>query len=226
MKLIARLQAWERAFRKSFNVDLSTPENRRRARTYNLYFDHAVLRTVWGNFFQISPDVYRSNHPTHARLARMKARGITTVLNLRGTESGAPYLTERVSCGELGLTMVDCNLIARAAAPKEDILNLIDCFRRIEKPFVMHCKSGADRAGFASAIYLMVIEGEPVERARRMLSPRYIHFRWTRTGILDHILDHYAARNAASEIGFEDWIRTEYDPQAMQLSFDQSRGKA
>ena len=68
---------------------------------------------------------------------------------------------------QLGLKLVNCTLHARYAAPREDILAVIRAFREIEKPFVMHCKSGADRAGFASALYLHVIEGQPLAEARR-----------------------------------------------------------
>ncbi|WP_010138845.1 tyrosine-protein phosphatase [Oceanicola sp. S124] len=219
MTLTDRIRQWERDLRNHYNTDLSSPEKRRRAHIYNLWFDHAVLRTFWTNFFQIAPGVWRSNHPTHKRFAQMKEMGITHVLNLRGAGGAAHYLTERESCEALGLTLVDCSLHARRAVPAEEILKVIDTFRWIPRPFVMHCKSGADRAGFASAIYLMCIEGRPVEEARKMLSTKYIHFRKSRTGVLDYILDLYAARNAASPIGFEDWIRAEYDPVQINADF-------
>lgn len=223
MSLIKRIQDWERNLRASYNVDLSTPENRRRAHIYNLWFDHAVLRTIWTNFFEIAPGVYRSNHPTHARFEKMKAMGIRSVLNLRGAGGAAHYLTEKESCEALGLTLVDCTLQARHAAPAEDILEVIEAFRTIERPFVMHCKSGADRAGFASAIYLLVMEGRPVAEARKMLSVKYVHLKWSKTGILDYILDQYAARQAETGIGFEDWIRTEYDHMALQRAYEAQR---
>jgi protein tyrosine/serine phosphatase len=225
MSLIARLQQWERNLRSSYNVDLSTPENRRRAQIYYLWFDHAILRTFWTNFSEIAPGVFRSNQPTHRRLAAMRERGIKTVLNLRGASDGVPYLIERDSCRQLGLTLVDCNLQARHAPPRADLQEVIARFRDIEKPFVMHCKSGADRASFASAIYLMVIEGRSVEEARRMMSIRYIHLRWTRTGILDFILDQYAARQAETGVGFEDWIATEYDHMALQRAYEAQRAR-
>ncbi|WP_163849221.1 tyrosine-protein phosphatase [Pseudooceanicola aestuarii] len=220
VRLFDRIKQWERDLRNSYNTDLSTPEKRRRAHIYNLWFDHAILRGVWTNLDEIAPGVFRSNHPTHRRFAELKARGVTSVLNLRGSAGAAHYLTERESCEQLGLTLVDRNLHARKAASAAEILAVIAAFRSIDRPFVMHCKSGADRAGFASAIYLMAIEGEPVEQARRMLSARYVHFRWTKTGVLDHILDSYALRNATDPIGFEDWIRTEYDPAKIQAEFD------
>ena len=225
MSLIARIQEWERNLRASYNVDLSTPENRRRAHIYNLWFDHAILRTIWTNFFEIAPGVFRSNHPTHARFEKMKAMGIRSVLNLRGAGGAAHYLTEKESCAALGLTLIDCELQARSAAPRQNILEVIDAFRTIEKPFVMHCKSGADRAGFASAIYLMVIEGRPVAEAKKMLGVKYVHLKWSKTGILDYILDVFEARQAETGIGFEDWIATEYDHMALQRAYEAQRGR-
>lgn len=220
MSLFKRISAWERDLRAYYNTDLSTPENRRRAHIYNLWFDHAVLRKLWTNFHPVAPGVYRSNQPTHERFVKLKAMGIKSILNLRGAAGAAHYLVEEESCREVGLKLVNVTFHARHAAPAEDILKVIEAFRTIEKPFVMHCKSGADRAGFASAIYLLVIEGRPVAEARRMLAAKYIHFRWTKTGVLDYILNLYEARNAASPIGFEEWVRTEYDYLAVQKEFN------
>lgn len=219
MSLFKRISAWERRLRASYNTDLSTPENRRRAHIYNLWFDHAILRTVWTNHFPVAPGVWRSNQPTHDRLVRLKARGVRSILNLRGAGPAAHYLSEEESCRRLGLTLVNCTLQARDAAPRRNIQALIAAFREIERPFVMHCKSGADRAGFAAAIYLMVIEGRALPEARRMLGVKYIHFRWTRTGVLDFILDSFEARHAETGIGFEEWIATEYDHDAIQAAY-------
>ncbi len=223
MGIIKRIGDWERNLRAYYNTDLSTPENRRRAHIYNMWFDHAVLRKFWTNFHPVSDGVYRSNQPTHERFVKLKEMGIKTVLNLRGASPAAHYLVEEESCRELGLALVNVTLHARYAAPAEDILKVIAAFRSIEKPFVMHCKSGADRAGFASAIYLLVIEGRPVAEARRMLSAKYIHFSWSRTGVLDHILDLYEARTGEGPITFEDWIAKEYDRDAVQKDFDTTK---
>lgn len=218
--LIKRIGDWERAKRAHYNTDLSTPENRRRAHIYNMWFDHAVLRKFWTNFWEVAPGVYRSNQPTHERFVKLKAMGIRTVLNLRGAAGAAHYLVEEESCQQLGLTLVNCTLHARYAAPRDDILAVLRAFRDIEKPFVMHCKSGADRAGFASVLYLLVIEGRPMAEARKMLSLKYIHLKWSRTGILDFILDLYEAHNVASPIGFEDWVATQYDHLKVQDQYE------
>ena len=211
---------WERNLRESLNTDLSTPENRRKADIYNLWFDHAILRKVWTNSYKVAPGVYRSNQPTHERFVKLKRHGVKTILNLRGAAGAAHYLVEEESCRDLGLTLVNVNLKARHTAPKREIKALLQAFREIEKPFVMHCKSGADRAGFAAALYLLVIEGRPIAESRKMLSVKYIHFKWTRTGVLDYILDRYEARFNESGIGFEEWLKNEYKSGVMQADYE------
>ncbi len=219
MGLIKRITDWERRVRMSYNTDLSTPENRRRARIYNLWFDHAILRKFWSNMHFVAPGVYRSNQPTHARFVKLKAMGIRSILNLRGAGGAAHYLVEEQSCSRLGLALINVTMQARLAPSRADIQTLIHAFRTVEKPFVMHCKSGADRAGFASAVYLLVIEDRPPDDARRMLSPRFLHLKWSRAGILDYILDQYETCHSDTGIGFENWIASDYDSAALQAGY-------
>jgi protein tyrosine phosphatase (PTP) superfamily phosphohydrolase (DUF442 family) len=200
-------------------LDLSDPAQRRRANLHYHLQDHAILRYAWTNAAEIAPGVWRSNHPTHERFARYRAMGIRTILNLRGATKHPRYLFEKESCDMLGLTLVSVGLQARLAPDKAQVLALFDAFRTMERPFLMHCKSGADRAGFASALYLLAQDGTTMAQARRQLSWRYLHFRASSTGVLDHVLDLYEARNARDPIGVEDWFRTEYDAAAAQASF-------
>ncbi|GGL79303.1 dual specificity protein phosphatase family protein [Wenxinia marina] len=190
--------------------------------------DYAVLRLFWHNFGRVSDGVYRSNHPTLPRLRRyLRDHGIRSVVNLRGPHESDPYYRMlRHACAEAGLTLHDVKLLPRAAASRAQILQVIETFRQVEKPFLMHCKSGADRAGMAAALYRLAIDGATVEEARRELSLRYLHIRRASTGILDHILDVYAARLAdKGPIGIEEWIRTEYDPQEVTRSYLATRGR-
>lgn len=226
MNPFTSLTKWEKNLRASYNTDLSTPENRRRAHIYNMWFDHAVLRKIWTNFFEVAPGVYRSNQPTHERFEALKEKGFKSVLNLRGAAGAAHYLVEEESCNQLDLTLVNCNLHARKAASRDEILAVLNAFKSIEKPFVMHCKSGADRAGLASAMYLMCEMGTPVSEARAMLGVKYVHLKWSKTGVLDYILDCYEARNARDAIGFRAWIETEYDAAKIQTGFNIKRPPA
>lgn len=214
-KLTMILKGWERRLQQAYKADLSTPDNRRRARIYSRWLDHGILRLWWTNQFEIAPGVYRSNQPDPARFARIRALGVRDVLSLRGLGGNPSILLEKEACAAQGITLHGVALQARAAPSPAAIAELIGQFRHIPRPFLMHCKSGADRAGFASAVYLMVIMGEPVETARRMLSPRYLHFSWSKTGVLDRVLDQYQRRNAQSPVGFAEWAATQYDPGAV-----------
>ena len=215
LRLTGILKGWERRLQRAYAADLSTPDNRRQALIWTRWLDHGILRVLWTNQFEIAPGVWRSNHPPGSRFAAIKTAGINTVLTLRGASGNPSDLLEREACAAHGITLHFIALQARAAPTRAQIAELIALFRRLPRPFLMHCKSGADRAGFASAVYLMVIIGEPVERARRMLSWHYLHFRWSKTGVLDRVLDLYAARSAQSPISFETWAATEYQPAAV-----------
>jgi protein tyrosine/serine phosphatase len=227
--MIARLgktlKTWEVALRTSWGDDISTPALRRQALWHFHLFDHAWLRLLWTNFDEVAPGVYRSNQPDHARLEKLRDMGVRTIVNLRGTPRQSHYLFEEESCAALGLAMVNLKLHARRAAPRAEILNLIETFRTADKPFLMHCKSGADRAGLAAAIYLIAIDSRSVAEARRQLGPRYVHFRWSRTGICDHMLDVYEERLAAGSIRFEEWVGTEYDAAELEASFTKKRSR-
>ena len=223
MKLPFRLMQGNRDRALPTQGDLIDPTERRRAFWAYQFMDHAILRHLWSNFDKIAPGVYRSNQPGHWRLKRYRAMGIRTVLYLRASSEKWAFHFERESLEALGMTMINVPLHSRSAPTREAMLALIATFREIEKPFLMHCKSGADRAGLASAVYLMVIEGKDVATARRMLSPRYIHLRFTKTGVLDLMLDQFAARQAETGISFEDWIRHDYDPAGLQSAFDSGR---
>lgn len=200
--------------------DLSDPRVRRRALRRIDWQDHGILRYLWTNLHEIAPGVFRSNQPHDARLALHARQGIRTVINLRGDRPIPRYLLEKESCARYGLTLLDVRLKAHQAPDRATFHSLFRAFRAAERPVLMHCKSGADRAGFASAVWLMVMEGQPVSVARRMLSFRFVHIRQTRKGILGHILDEYAAAHAQDGIGFEDWIETRYDSAGLQARFD------
>lgn len=186
---------------------------------WNFWVDQAVIRRFWTNTAEIAPGVFRSNQPDIARLQRLQAQGLRTVLYLRGNALGAPFRAEQAACAALGLSLHMCHLSARRLPDAAQVLRLIGLFRIIETPFLMHCRAGADRTGLASAIYLLAIEKTDVATAAQMLSGRFGHWRWSSTGILDHMLRHYAAAQKDSGIGFADWIAEGYDPAAITRDF-------
>lgn len=220
-----RLKAAERSWRYGLGKDISTPEARRQARRHFLYIDHGILRIWWKNFHEIAPGVYRANQPSPERLAEFRDMGIRTILNLRGDSDASPYLFEVEACAELGLTLIDHRLYAAALASRDELLELIAIFRRIEKPFVMHCKSGSDRTGFAAILFLHIIAGQPLERAMRQLHWTHLHFRKSKNGILDLFFEAYLEASKDGVPSLEDWIATQYDPAILEDRFATERGR-
>ena len=214
-----RLRKW----RKSLGADISTPRARRRAVWHFYWLDHGVVRLWWWNFDTVAPGVFRSNQPSAQRLARYRKMGIRSVLNLRGEGSNSAYLFEAEACAQLDLDLTNIATRARSLPTRETILELESAFRTLPKPMILHCKSGSDRAGFAAALYLMLIEGTAVRVAQRQLGLKYAHLRTTRAGILDFFLDHYAADNGRDAIGFRDWVVTRYDREAMLAAYAAKR---
>ena len=62
------------------------------------------------------------------------------------------------------------------------MLGMAAFLAKLEYPVLVHCKSGADRAGLFAALFLILREGATVAEAREELSPRYGHFRHAKTG--------------------------------------------
>jgi protein tyrosine/serine phosphatase len=225
-KLLKSLEDRERAWRESFGDDISTPAKRREAWRHFNWVDHAFLRKAWTNFDEVAQGVFRSNQPSPKRLHDYHARGIKSILNLRGTSLYSYYLFESEACDALGLDLVNVNLSATVLPTLKTILALEQHFKTLPKPFVMHCKSGADRAGFASALYLLLIEDAPTEAAQKQLSFRYLHIKSSKKGVLDFCLEKYRQTNKASPIEFRAWLMDMYDPKALMDEFSASRGKA
>ena len=64
----------------------------------------------------------------------------------------------------------------RAAAQRaRELLVLLDLFEHCRYPLLIHCKSGSDRTGLASALYLMSRRGEPPGWAVRGFTLKHGH---------------------------------------------------
>ena len=184
----------------------------------SLFVDHAVFRLVWTNFAEIYPGLYRSNHPTPSQLAAAKRRlKLTTLINLRGRRFCGSDALSRDAAARLDLRHIDMAFESRGAPHRDRILRFHDIFRSLDGPALMHCKSGADRAGLASGLAILFAGGTAAEAARQ-LSWRFGHWKAARTGILDAFF-HLYAHQAEGRLPFLDWVRDEYDEMALRREF-------
>jgi len=188
---------------------------------YDMVFvDHGFLRVLWTNFHKVSGRLFRCNQPWPQYVRRkIRSKGLKTLINLRGPNESGWYWLEREAAEKAGIAFEDFRAKSRDVPSKEMIRDAIDLFRRIEYPAMMHCKSGADRAGLMAVLYLHVIEGEPIESAMEQLSVRYLHMKHSKTGLIDHFFEAYRRHNERAPMPFLEWVEQVYDPDTLRDSF-------
>ncbi len=202
-----------------FNGDLSTTRGRLLAWVDSLFVDHAIFRLGVGNFGTVIPGrLYRCNHPTPGRIRRLTRRlGLTTVINLRGATGSGSYHLSRAAAEQLGLAYHDLAMESRGAPHRDRILRLLEIFRNSPGPVLLHCKSGADRAGLAAGLCLL-FEGGSAADALKQLSWRFGHMKHARTGVLDAFFLRYQREGEGRE-PFLVWLDRDYDEAALRRDF-------
>jgi protein tyrosine/serine phosphatase len=202
---------------KSSRFDLSTPAGRQRAERDLTWGDHGFLRARFSNFHWIEEGVMaRANQPSPQAIARYTAMGIKTILNLRGPSDTGYYWLEREACERYGLAMIDFRMFSREAPSPEQVKAAKALFETIEYPALMHCKSGADRAGAMAVLYKVLKMGVPVADAVEQLEMKYLHVKHGKTGVIDYFFERYLAE--ANGLPFEEWAQTT-DPKAIKQAF-------
>ena len=200
--------------------DLVTPWGRTRTYLDYLWNDHAYLRLGFSNAHWISDELVRANQPWPHQIAAWKARGIRTIVNLRGGFDASFHALEKDACGRLGLNLVDFTITSREVPSRERVLGAKALFETLEYPALMHCKSGADRAGIMSVFYMHFRQGLPIREALEQLSLKYLHVRQGKTGVLDYTFERYLAEGEPAGMSFVQWVESPmYDPAAMKADF-------
>ena len=187
-----------------------------------LVLDYGIARVLYNNRHRISDGAWRSAQPEPHHIGWIAKKGVKTVINLRGDRSfGTAWLEDR-ACAKHGLNLVNFKLNSRVAPSREDLLAVKQLLETIEYPVLIHCKSGADRAGLMSVLYRHVHDGVPIAKAKNQLSLRYGHIRQADTGVLDYFFERYLSDNAKSPIVFWDWVATQYDADEVNRTFKAS----
>lgn len=199
--------------------NLAAGDSRLAAWWDSVVYDHAFFRVLWSNWAEVIPGkLYRTNHPTPARLAAMARRyGIKTIVNLRGKRPCGSDQLSRLAAHDLCLTQIDMPFESRGAPHRDRILRFAEHYRTMAFPAVMHCKSGADRAGLAAGLAIL-IEGGTAAQAVAQLTLRHGHFSRSATGVLDAFF-HLYAREAEGRTPFLDWVANDYDEHRLRATF-------
>lgn len=204
----------------------ATPRGRRRAWRELMLSDHGILRKFYDNTHEVAPGkMWRAYQPSPAALKKWKKRGVRTVINLRGNKPSGFLFLEEEACRALGMKLVTFRVFSREAPSLDILRGARNLFEEIEYPAVMHCKSGADRAGVMATLYLFFHEGRPLDEAMGQLSFRYGHVKHGKTGVIDYAFEHYIdyarakGKSLSSVDDFMEWAERDYDPVRIKETF-------
>ncbi len=111
------------------------------------------------NFAKISDRLYRGEQPTKEGFNELKKMGIKAIVNLRCITS------DRASIKGLGFQYVHINVRA-SHAEDEDVIDFLKVVEDPQNaPVFVHCMHGSDRTGLMVAIYRIMVQGWPQEKA-------------------------------------------------------------
>ena len=183
-----------------------------------IFKDHGFLRLYWHNEHEIAPGMWRCNQPSPGRIRTAADRGIKTIINLRGPRADGSWRLEAEACKKYGLTLMDFTARSRAAPDKQMLHAAEALFTEMKLPAMMHCKSGADRAGLMAALYLLIVEKRPAREAAKQLAWKYGHVKQAKTGLLDAFFAAYFPYEDRG-MAFFDWVDEIYEPDAITRDF-------
>jgi len=215
-------RARRKARQERWRQPIVSARDRRQAWASLMLADHGILRLAYRNRHRVSDRLWRSAQPAPFDIAWARRAGVRTVLSLRADGFGGDPLEQDACLGE-GLAFARLVLQSRATPSRETLHEAMTLLPTLEAPILMHCKSGADRAGLGAALWLMLVEGRPAAEAALQLSWRYGHVRSAKTGILDVFLAAWAETGEARGLSFAEWVDTVYDPEALKASFRSNR---
>lgn len=198
---------------------LTGKRQRLRAWLNMLFIDHGIIRLVYVNERSVAPGFSRSAQPAPHDVKRLASAGLKTIVNLRGGREHGAWTLQREACERHGVELREITIRSRGAPDKETLLSLPAFFASLRYPALAHCKSGADRAGLFSALYLLVKENRPVAEAKKQLALRYGHVRFAKTGVLDAFLEAFEREGEAKGLSFMEWVEQVYDPARVEAEF-------
>jgi protein tyrosine phosphatase (PTP) superfamily phosphohydrolase (DUF442 family) len=208
---MARIAAWDRPIEGRWR--------RFRAWISMIFADHGVFRLFYLNRHSMDGRLFRAAQPWPHQIARFAREGGRSIVYLRGGKEHGSWPLEKEAAEAHGLRIEEFTARSREAPSKEALLEAEAFFQRLQYPALIHCKSGADRAGFVAALYALVHLKRPAAEAMRQLDWRFGHFGWSKTGILDRFFEAYRDGGEARGIPFREWVENHYDPEKLAREF-------
>jgi tyrosine-protein phosphatase SIW14 len=144
------------------------------------------------NFHQVNTQLYRGGQPQPGGLARLKALGIKTIVNLRGRDAQAK--AEGAEARELGLSYYNISLPEFSGPKEEDVQRVLDIINAPEnQPVFVHCRRGKDRTGMIIASYRITHDGWDATDAKK--EAETFGMTWTQLGMKSYIDKFYKRKH-------------------------------
>src|SRR6185312_2528007 len=157
--------------------------------------------------------------PAPSDIARYARMGVKTILNLRGKADTGYYALEKEACEANGMVLVDQRMHSRQPPSREQVRQAKHLFESIEYPALMHCKSGADRAGAMAVLYAHFAMGQSIGEAMRQLSFKYLHVKQGKTGMIDFFFQTYLDETKDTGKPFLQWVEEDYQMEKVVAQF-------
>lgn len=157
------------------------------------------------NFHEIDPGkFYRSAQLVKEEFVDVVQQyGIKTVINLRGSQPGEWWFDEEeATLRQLGVRLESIGFSTEQLQTKEDWKRYVELIGSAPRPILVHCRSGADRTGEATAIYMIDHMGVDHTEALKQVSLNYLH--------VSMLLP--AKRLFVANYEGHDWLLNGYDP--------------
>lgn len=140
------------------------------------FFDHGWIRAIYDNYSVVDEKLHRSSHPSYSTLKKAASLGITQVISLRHPGKISYQLLEEIWTDRLGLKFISYSMSASDISDPSIYLNILDQINNNRGKTLIHCKSGADRSGLVSALYLLNQSVPQIQKSLQMLNWKFGHF--------------------------------------------------
>lgn len=140
------------------------------------FFDHGWIRAIYDNYSVVDEKLHRSSHPSYSTLKKAASLGITQVISLRHPGKISYQLLEEIWTDRLGLKFISYSMSASDISDPSTYLNILDQINNNRGKTLIHCKSGADRSGLVSALYLLNQSVPQIQKSLQMLNWKFGHF--------------------------------------------------
>jgi len=122
--------------------------------------------------------IYRSGQLSGSELQHIiDKHGIKSIINLRGLNDGNEwYETEKETAEKNDVELYSLDFTSYKLPLIKELERLVKVLKEAEKPLLVHCFGGIDRAGMASAIALSIEKDPPLSDLKEQFSWKYFVF--------------------------------------------------